>query len=453
MPARIISWLHRRHMRLSMLLFLLLGSALSGCFGHGQDYCGVAPPQTFPYFATDNGLHFAANNGLLFYGALSAGSFYAVNASDGSVRWKYSSPYFNYQVADGIVFFQTSNATYALREGDGKELWHYPANDQLHILHGIIYISHESATAWHLVALRESDGTMLWQTDRPSPPQFMLAEDSIVYIGEKNATIVALREDSGSIVWQKTAVMSIKYPRFVGLHSMVMQNGLLFASSDQTYALRASDGKQLWTHSDAGKLIIENGTLYSGNLLLHYSGGVQTPPDKAYRVDALRASDGKQLWTTSFPPNNFESQSAEPYSIWLEHGILFTGINLLQNFMSGDTVVDIAALNAHTGALLWNRSFGDSNQLATVDGQSIYAFSDKGVLDVLNVSDGSSRWQSSASWGGAFEANGSVYVGTAGNNYQACYPPATSTLASLQNNSGAQLWKVDLPTVSGPKLQ
>jgi outer membrane protein assembly factor BamB len=237
----------------------------------------------------------------------------ALNATDGSQRWKIqiNSQFLvdrpatqSMQVAGGITYIRSvAGILSAFREESGAPLWHrdFPgsldARTPWVVAPGVIYLT----VANNLYAVRASNGKTLWQRDAAS---FALDPGGSILYALSNQSLSALHASDGKVLWTRAepalpgsggllALKLIDSALYAGVLSMnYLPDGTL--SSDfysPVSALRASDGQLLWQYQgEKGIQTVAgaNGTAY----LLDYGPTAQTTSTLA----ALRASDGHPLW-------------------------------------------------------------------------------------------------------------------------------------------------------------
>ncbi|MGE5334967.1 MAG: PQQ-binding-like beta-propeller repeat protein [Nitrososphaerota archaeon] len=342
------------------------------------------------------------------YSAVSGQSCWvqAVKASDGSLLWQHQlalmdSPHLIvagdsiYVVSDrlGIASNSNNHGIYALRTSDGSLLWQHPTPDPVVadpiVANGVVYAS--SGTS--LLALRASDGTLLWNlplaaNGHPDIGLWLASANGVVYViaGEKgqdfpfsdsgeNNTLLALRPGDGSQLW-RIALGSDYYSQ---PSTPVIANGVIYvragasredkARGDTTaahlYALRASDGSQLWQYQQDRTKVTWNSGQSTTSATMNpqifqpvYAEGWVYTYDRFGDVIALRASDGALLWKQRISrPDGIAGLS-------VAGGALFVSVNgdLIPGVTSAlpEAPDLLLALRAGDGATLWQRIVGES---------------------------------------------------------------------------------------------
>jgi len=278
-----------------------------------------------------------ADNGSV-YVASSVGKVYALDASNGSLRWTYDSK------MEGI-FCPT-------KDGKGQQIcasWYndYSAIRQLTLAQNIIYGGIKN----RFYALDAAKGTLLWSRDLPADQiidQPIALDGKLAYVvactsvARDVCSLNAFTTDTGSPIWRTTEP-------YYRLEQLTIQNNTIYAISESNlnmyisgtgvYAWNSTDGKQLW-HYEAPKDLI----MGSSNPLL--------VADNQVYLGQLGVDDQKQRY----------------------------GYTRL-------------ALDAATGTIHWqvpkSTEMGD---LRTIDEHTIYAGSED-TLFAYKTTDGSKLWQ------------------------------------------------------------
>ncbi|HEY5355279.1 MAG TPA: PQQ-binding-like beta-propeller repeat protein [Streptosporangiaceae bacterium] len=189
--------------------------------------------------------------------------------------------------------------------------------------------------------------------------------------------------------------------------ALAWSGGIVFAGStdDRVYALRASDGRRLWTFATRApvqsKIAAAGGRVYAGS--------------NDASVYALRASDGARLWT-------FPAGGTVQSSIVLAGPSVYLG--------SGDETV--YALRARDGARLWGTALGGGATGIAVAGGTVIVGADDNAVHALRASDGHRIWDFPTGAGGATGvavAGGVAFVGSGDGH-----------LCALRVRDGRKLW-------------
>jgi outer membrane protein assembly factor BamB len=234
----------------------------------------------------------------------------AVNISDGSLKWFYRADNIPYiaGTANGQVYIITSpnqgqqhSAFYALNASDGSVQWRFPSGTDNTAMGGVavdsdtVYLEANAATGLQvysantIFALNIKDGSARWQTPLQGTALISAVLDSgTLYTSSGGGRLFALNTQDGSVVW--AIIAGNGYPNLEGT-----DNGLLYASSagDGLYALNTKDGSTRWRYQSdefVGVYGIVNGVVYAA----------ATPtqnPNEHSAVFGLNPADGSKLWS------------------------------------------------------------------------------------------------------------------------------------------------------------
>jgi outer membrane protein assembly factor BamB len=302
------------------------------------------------HFATDGTVSWWLQevNGVIYVSSSinnASGTLYALRVSNGTPLWKYTTDGFIEPpaMANGVIYIDSSDGTLAaLRASDGHQLWKQAIDANLvqqpQLVNGILYttatkITLPSATGnanplqgmtgigallWNTLqsapavqtiphkqglssvyAVRASDGATLWHytmnKGANSWANWFSVENGVVYASAANAEgdtgtgdIYALQSGNGSVLWHDKLNASPS--------GAVLANGVIYLGASTStssglnggvvYAVRASDGSQLWNYPIAGTIF--NAPVLDGNVVYVGAGN-----GMAY---ALRADTGALLW-------------------------------------------------------------------------------------------------------------------------------------------------------------
>lgn len=146
------------------------------------------------------------------------------------------------------VYFPSAGALYALNSSDGTLKWQYPADAKEHsnfgttpaLVNGFLYVTDDTGEAYKIDA---ATGNAVWTAKlegaiRSAP----VVSNGIVFVGSSNSHCYALNADTGAVLWDETTGGSITTsPTITG--SLVV-----FASSDNSvYSLNIHTGKKAWS--------------------------------------------------------------------------------------------------------------------------------------------------------------------------------------------------------------
>lgn len=220
--------------------------------------------------------------------------------------------------------------------------------------------------------------------------------------------LFALNPRDGSVLWNKAGVQagSEAAPRLDGETLYVAA-----ATSGAMFALRASDGTQLWK-TDLTTSTISSPALGGGGIYVNAGDGY---------VHAFDAGTGKPRWSTKIG-SNLNGSSAAAYG----NG----------RVVAGSDQDGLYALDAITGQIAWHLSTGKeiSSSPAVANGVA-YVGAYDGTVYALNMLDGSQVWKwnnglfANMNYSSLLVQNGSVYGGL-----------DDGTLFALDATTGKRRW-------------
>ncbi len=287
------------YLLLLVSLVLLIGYAAINIFLLSQRVQAPIPkgPGTISLKVAGGRAYFVAGNTL-----------YALRTSNGKQLWRFQKDGLGEPViAGGLVYEVAPESIYALRGSDGKQLWQYRITESnnskpLVIVDGLVYVYNGQT----LYILRASNGTLAWSADnlQTDYSNVMLMTNGAVYYGAYGY-IYARQASDGKELWQY---------RINGSSCFVLQfasvQGAVYVSAsctdgykqpNQTIALRASDGEQLWDATNIGGHF----TVTDGIVCVYDTQWAYPSIDPIY---ALRMSDGKLLWRFQLKQDIFTPQ-------------------------------------------------------------------------------------------------------------------------------------------------
>lgn len=197
----------------------------------------------------------ALYNGVLYFG--SGNHVYAVNASDGTVKWQY--PDANYDqsgqtplgpfdcpatVSDGKVYIGADdNRLYVLDADTGENLWQFEAGGAIEsapvILNGVIYFGSDDN---NLYDLRLDNRQEAWGGPFKTTGSITaspMIENGFIYFAD-DTNIYGASLDSGRLLWQQRVIGGMTAPP-------VLDNGLIYVGVARTLeAIVARSGSNRW---------------------------------------------------------------------------------------------------------------------------------------------------------------------------------------------------------------
>ncbi|HEX8036819.1 MAG TPA: PQQ-binding-like beta-propeller repeat protein [Ktedonobacterales bacterium] len=319
-------------------------------------------------------------------------SLYALNASDGRVRWKFqtgdaitSQPV----IADGRVYVaSTDHFVYAVSAATGQQVWRaevgwYPSLSP--VVNGTLFVSADPGV-WALDAV---SGTVRWHNEELHNAQTPVVAGGLVYVSGVDSgvdVLLALGMSDGVVRWHFSAG---SYTQNF-FNTPVIVSDTLYASNGNgyVYAFGASDGSLRWKtqliHVVPGlsPLAVADGVVYVG--------GGNSASD--YRLFALSAANGGSLWSAK-TDGYISTPRVSGGTLYLKEHLYNTGDGI-------DTYC--YALHATDGSQIWRAPLGLAMELVTsmlmltppvlMDG-TIYVGSDDHGIYALNASGGSMRWR------------------------------------------------------------
>ena len=240
----------------------------------------------------------------------------------------------------------------------------------------------------------------------------------IAYVGSWDEYLWAVDVKTGELLWPFWA------RRFI-FASPVVADGMLYVASDEgrpynLFALNARTGDVIWQYVTSGSvdrdsdLVVGNGMLYVGS----FSG----------QLEAVNAKTGAFVWSHEFP--------ARP-SAAVAGGVVYVSAGY-----------DVYALDANTGATIWDYNTGYSYFPSTpvVVNNVIYVGSGEYHVLALNAKTGTLIWTAATDGmvsSSPAVANGVVYVASQ-TSYQ------SGSVIALKASTGEQIWLTGIGGASSP---
>ncbi len=244
------------------------------------------------------------NNGVVFSG------LYALRAQDGQALWKEThinlaqdGELILLTVANGVVYACTEAAVYALNAGDGSIRWRYPphtymtvggplvvsASNQMLIVGTQGSVDQPETSA--VYAINTENGALRW---------YHLMGDyvgatflnNVAYVSSGDQYLYAFNASSGKVLWRSKL-------GYTAWYAPVIEKGILYSNADGAYAVDGTNGRILW-HKSLGAdqsvsfnpSVVVDGTDYLASTDGH---GIST-------VYALNASNGAEYWYSASIP-------------------------------------------------------------------------------------------------------------------------------------------------------
>ena len=267
----------------------------------------------------------------------------ALRASDGSLLWihKLGDFIFNPNTdaalawAYGIVYVSAQANIYAIRAGDGGELWQatLPADTAPPAVGaGVVYtLTWSDGPGDHLVALDAITGAIRWQsatlTGDGNEPRAPLVADGAVY-ADTGGALYALGADDGALRWEEGGFQGVSL-------TPALVQGVVFDANGDTAAYQAAMGQSVWS--------IPGTTSHVNYSLVADAGGVYVVSADGYVARDL--ATGQQNWTATVISPTF------PVLLALAGNTLYS--------VDDDTVM---ALHTADGGAMWSVTLSDRMQ-------------------------------------------------------------------------------------------
>ena len=326
-------------------------------------------------------------NGTVYIGSTNE-TLYAVNATDGSLKWKYQTSDNEYPysdsvetsptVVDGVVYFGADTGrVYALHAANGSLKWTHKTDRAVDssptVAGDTVYVGGRDD---YVYALRTSDGSVRWKyktgQDVTSSPTVV---DGTVYVGSRDENFYALNASDGSAEWVYTNTSSD-----VDASPTVVDGVIYIGGRDILHAIYASNGSQKWTY-DAEYEGVSSPTVKDDTVYIAVEGG---------EMHAINATDSKIKWIS-------DVESLGKSSPTIAEGVVYIGTYGGEN---------ILALDASDGTRQWDYQAEDNIQSSpTVADGVVYVGSRDNKLYALE-----------ASYSGSYSGGSRVMLGTLGHH-------------------------------------
>jgi outer membrane protein assembly factor BamB len=313
----------------------------------------------------------------------------------GSQVWRFpaNSSVDSVAASGGSVFAGTAADTvYAMDGRTGGQLWRFATdsstNNQLVAAGGAVIVGSGDDPGGGVTALNAATGQQLWAV--ASHGDFGLAvAGSVVYAGTSPKTpahngVIALSAKGGETLW--TYVLPGGLDTLGGL-AVAGGQVYLNTGNGEVIALHATAGTQAW------RLALRGEDFGGANPVV--AGGVVYAGSSTGTVYALDAGSGQKLWHSKF---------AQYANLTVGSGVVFVS-----------SASGIAALNASTGAILWQASVAGGIYMSAAAGNGVYGGGNDGLLYAWQATTGNKLWAFTT--GGAIASNvtvagGIVYFGS-----------------------------------------
>jgi len=302
-------------------------------------------------------------DGTIYIGSTD-GYFYALNSSDGSVKWTNSDP-IGFVVSsaaiggDGTIYFGCNDDNlYALSGLNGTTTWTYTTGAPITssptvATDGTIYFG-----SWdnYLYAVN-ADGTLKWKflTGGPVESSPALGTDGTIYFGSDDFNVYAVNPD-GTLKWQTATLGGVSSSPAVGRDGSVYVG----SSDSNVYGLNGSTGVVKWTFATGGPVTSSPAVAPDSSVV------IGSTDSNVYR---LAGANGTQIWSSTLGGQVNSSPSIAG------DGTIYVGCD----------DHNIYALNVINGSQIWSAATGDkvlSSPSISVDGSIYFGSLDKNVWAV-----------------------------------------------------------------------
>jgi outer membrane protein assembly factor BamB len=330
---------------------------------------------------------------------------YAVNASDGTVRWCQ----------------QVKPTQELIKEwSDRPGMRHFPPRHMLfgtpRVTNSVVYVC-ASGSGKYTYAFDAEDGTLRWRTPtdawRVSMPfgdfAVPLVKDGIVYTGT-----YALNEQDGTVLWRSAIDTG-----WLSLHALV-QDTIYAMSQMGIYAISVQNGEIHWLYQPDAYTIMSGPLVVADHLLYAGTSGSVDHPEKSYFC-ALDADKGTERWR--YIMGSYIGAVIHNERVYVSSGdrCLYAldkysgSLHWKYQFVTpghysatiAENVLYLSRDGAYAqsladGAVLWHQHLGSSPSVSftpsvVLDGVVYLARIDghgRSILYALNASDGTEYWHS-----------------------------------------------------------
>ncbi len=321
-----------------------------------------------------------------------SGLVVALGTADGALHWHAQFPGMPNSASQPRLFADNGtvyvippdHSLYALNGASGAQIWHVQVTGGFYnvtVVNGTVYATSAGSTG--LYALRATDGVQLWTS--PELAYIWAVANGFIYGSDQSGTaLVALDTSTRAVRWRFQVELSTM-PTAIGSVSLA-GSGAYVDAGHFMYAVNASTGALCWQSTACGQSttsgpVLAGGALYGTCFLGDPGPGSAGPGCGVFALDATTGVPRWTLWVTGFPHINTGS---------LVNGTLYVG-GLLQ----------VAAVNASSGTLRWSFPATPQPRLAfsqaSVVGSTVFAGGPDGQVYALNSATGSPIWSTSVS--------------------------------------------------------
>ncbi len=279
---------------------------------------GYGDGQTYAFRADDGALLWRAASGcesvstpygdnaipLIDHGVVYSGSR-ALRAQDGKILWStHAGPtgYIGYMsfhaLANGVLYANDDTSVFAVSASDGAVRWKYtppdgaPPGGSLAFADNRVYYgtldSIDGAEKSVLYVLDATNGALVWQFSMGAYAGATIS-NNLIYVSSRDQYLYALQTSDGAIIWRSKFSIPV-------YNSAVSANGALYITLDGAYALDGLTGKVIWHKPlDNNQSVGFTPVTVVGNVV--YLG--RTDGEGNSTIYALNAATGATYWHSS----------------------------------------------------------------------------------------------------------------------------------------------------------
>lgn len=266
--------------------------------------------------------------------------------------------------------------------GEGSDDESYPLSMQPVIAEEHIFVMDAEGTLSAIPAASTS-GQLTWQTfvevpeDKENFAGGGIAYDNgILFVNTGFTHVLALNAKTGELLWKKSLASSTRSAPDARAGQVFIQT-----LDNKLYALNALDGTIEWIHSgiekDLSSVKAASPLALGEAVVASYSSG---------GMFALRSSNGKQIWSDSLATENTSN-----FSFLTD--IDTTPVAYEGRIYAGSLAGSLSSFEIFSGTRVWERKFTTSGNL-WVAGNFLYALNEKAELAAFYTVNGGVKWAS-----------------------------------------------------------
>ena len=276
----------------------------------------------------------------------------------GTQIWQASLPdgiYWDPAIAGTTIYAGGGSIMYAVSTVSGDVLWHDPGVATGVVTGNTVCAVTGMAGSNGLAVLDPRDGAALWRRPPTVAGQLSgpVVTGGVLYYADPDGQVYALRASDGQQLWTLPAGESPQ--------GFAVAGPLVCVVGNQVHALRS--GREIWTAPAHGGAVTD--PVIAGGLIY-----VTTADHGIY---ALRSDNGQAVW-------NFRNGQLD--GIWVAGGLAY----------AYGATGGIYALQAADGKEIWRSSVSGQGPMVTVAGDIVYASGNDGVMYALRARDGRKIW-------------------------------------------------------------